>query len=288
MVLDVPITFGVPGQRTHAPMVQATIGRVETKLILDTGSTDHILTTELAGQIGLEAEPGKAGMDSIGASVPSFTLGHVPVQLGDQELLLRNVIAIAGPEPFAAWGVGGFVSPQHLHPTAWAVLDLAAERLILLDGNETDVTAWLSSRTPSLQLVRLRREAGDATILVRAAIDPFDDVVTMLDSGGKGTEAATGAVPGLTGGPQRSTGRGVSGGEAFGSVVADKTLAVGGARVAIRRLILRDDREGPGMIVGMDVLRGTVLAVSEVPARPVLWQVPARTDPRLSVNGTAT
>jgi hypothetical protein len=278
VLVDPPITFRVGDDLTHAPMVQATVRGAETKLILDTGSTDHILTTELADQVGLEARPGETGTDSIGATVPSWTLGDVPIQVADQELALRNAIAIGGPEPFAGWGIGGFVSPQHLHPTAWVVLDLAADRLIMVDGIETDVIAWLSRRTPSLRPVRLSREAGDATILVRAAIHPFDGVVTMLDTGGKGTEAAASAVPGLTGGPQQSTGKGVSGGDAFGSVVADQTLEVGGVRVAVRQLILRDEMEGRGGLVGMDVLRGTILTVSADPARPVIWQVPAPTN----------
>jgi hypothetical protein len=275
VLLDAPITFRVGDELTHAPMFHATIRGVETKLILDTGSTDHILTTELAGQIGLEPRPGEAGTDSIGASVPSWTLGDVPIQVVDQELVLRNVIAISGPEPFEGWGIGGFVSPQHLHPVAWIVLDLAAERLIVVEANKTDVAAWLSLRTPSLQLISLRREAGDPTILVSAAIDPFDPVVTMLDSGGKGTEASASAVPGLAGGPPHSTGKGVSEGEAFGSAVADQTLMVGEARVPVPHLILRDQMEGRGGLVGMDVLRGTVLTVSADPARPVIWQVPA-------------
>jgi hypothetical protein len=278
VLLDAPITFRVDDELTHAPMVQATIRGLETKLILDTGSTDHILTTELAGRIGLEAKPGEAGTDSIGASVPSWTLGDVPVQVAGQELVLRKVIAIAGPKPFERWGVGGFVSPQHMHPTAWVVLDFAAERLIVVDGSETDVTAWLGQRTPSLELVQLARDAGDTTILVQAAIHPFDAVVTMLDSGGKGTEAATSVVPGLSGGPPRSTGKGVSGGEAYGSVVADQTLLVGERRVAIPQLIVRDEMPGRGGLVGMDVLRGTVLTVSADPARSVIWQVPAATD----------
>jgi hypothetical protein len=278
VLLDAPITYRVGDELTHAPMVHDTIRGVDTRLILDTGSTDHILTTELADQIGLEARPGETGTDSIGAAVPSWTLGDVPIQVADREFVLRHVIAISGPERFAGWGIGGFVCPQRLHPTAWVVLDLVADRLILVDGSETDVIAWLLNRTPSLRPVRLAREAGDATILVRAAIHPFDGVITMLDTGGKGTEAAATAVPGLTGGPQQSTGKGVSGGDAFGSVVADQTLEVGEARVAVAQLILRDEMAGRGGLVGMDVLRATILTVSADPARPVIWQVPAAND----------
>jgi hypothetical protein len=71
-----------------------------------------------------------------------------------------------------------------------------------------------------------------------------------------------------------------SGGDAFGSVVADQTLEVGETRVAVPQLILRDEMEGRGGLVGMDVLRGTILTVRADPARSVIWQVPAAIDPR--------
>jgi hypothetical protein len=45
-------------------------------------------------------------------------------------------------------------------------------------------------------------------------------------------------------------------------------------RVPIPQLILRDEMEGRGGLVGMDVLRGTILTVSADPARAVIWQVP--------------
>jgi len=75
-------------------MVRATVGGVATKVILDTGSSDQVFTREVA-------------VDIAGQSFP-----------------LHDAVAIPGPPPFAGWGVGGFLSPQHLHPTAWVVLTL--------------------------------------------------------------------------------------------------------------------------------------------------------------------
>ncbi len=40
------------------------------------------------------------------------------------------------------------------------------------------------------------------------------------------------------------------------------------------RLVVIGDVDGRGILVGMDVLRGTILTVSADPARPVFWQVP--------------
>ncbi|HLE89058.1 MAG TPA: retropepsin-like aspartic protease, partial [Candidatus Limnocylindria bacterium] len=141
ILLDVPITFDVGGgQTTHAPMVHATVRGTPTRLIVDTGSDAHILTIELAEAVGLAAAPGEAGTDSSGASVPSWTLGEVAVSVAEHEFALHDVVAITAPGPFAGWGIGGILSPQHLEPGAWAVLDLAAERFFMLDADEPDLT----------------------------------------------------------------------------------------------------------------------------------------------------
>jgi transcriptional regulator with XRE-family HTH domain len=274
ILLDVPITFDVGGdQQTHAPMIHATVAGTPTKLILDTGSTDHILTIELAEQVGLHAEPGEPGTDSTGALVASWMLGEVTVEIADQEFVLRDVVAITAPAPFPGFGIGGILSPQHLRPGVWAVLDLAADRFFLLDGEEADLIAWLGERTPDLQLLRLERAPGDGTILVSAAIEPFDAVVTMLDSGGKRTQFTEAAVPGASDGPQTSSGRGVGGSESFGAELEGQTLIVGEASLPLATLIVSPEMDGRGGLVGMDVLRGTVMAVSGDPHRPVIWQV---------------
>ena len=112
ILLDEPITFvGADGQSTHAPMVHATVGGEATRLIVDTGSTDHILFIELANRVGLRAEPGEEGSDSTGASVPSWSLGAVPVEIGRSAYQLANVIAITAPGPFEPRGIGGILSP---------------------------------------------------------------------------------------------------------------------------------------------------------------------------------
>jgi hypothetical protein len=273
-ILDVPLTFEVGDETTHVPMVQAVVGGVAIKLILDTGSSDHVFTRELADAAGLPGEPGEPGTDSTGGSVPSSNLGELQVEIAGQAFGLRDVVAITAPGPFVGWGVGGFLSPQHVHPTAWVVLDLAAERLVLVDSDQDGVAAWLAERTPALRLLRLERVAGDPTILVHAGFDGFEPVVTLLDSGGKSTQFAAVAVPGLGGGEQSGAGHGVGGGQIVGSVVENRTLVIAGARLPVARLVVRDTMDGHDGLVAMDVLRGTVLTVSADRSRPVFWQVP--------------
>ncbi|HKO34414.1 MAG TPA: retropepsin-like aspartic protease [Candidatus Limnocylindria bacterium] len=275
ILFDEPITFvGADGQPTHAPMVHATVGGEATRLIVDTGSTDHILSIELAKRVGLRAEPGEDGTDSTGASVPSWSLGEVPVKIGHTTHQLPNVIAITAPGPFEPRGIGGVLSPQHLIPGAWMSLDLAGDRLTALDGSQADIADSLRRRSPELRLLGLPRAEGDTTILVRGAIEPHEPVITLLDTGGKASDVVASAVPGMTGEQTESSGRGVGGTEMFGAVVVDQVLRVGEATIPLPRLVVIGDVEGRGILVGMDVLRGTILTVSGDPAMPVFWQVP--------------
>jgi hypothetical protein len=277
IIFDEPITFvGADGQTTHAPMVAGSVGGEATRLIVDTGSDTHLLTIELANRVGLPAQPGEEGIDSAGASVPSWSLGEVSVEIGERPHVLSDVVAIAAPGPFESRGIGGALSPQHLVPDAWMCLDMAGDRLIALAGTEADVAGWLARRAPDLRMLSLPRVEGDATIVVRGAIDPHPPVSTLLDTGGKVSDAVASAVPGLGGEPTESTGRGVGGTVRFGAVVTDQVLRLeGDAAVPLPRLAVVDDIPGRGILVGMDVLRGTILTVSGDPAHPVFWQLPA-------------
>ena len=163
-LLDVPIRFDVGDMVTHAPMVDVVVNGTPTRLILDTGSTDHVLTIELARAAGLPHEPGEAGTDHAGESVDSWFVGDVALEIDGVAFALHDAVAITGPAPFEGWGVGGFLSPQHVHPTAQAVIDLADDRLSSLNGDDAAVEAWLRARSPERDAdrTRARSRRGDA------------------------------------------------------------------------------------------------------------------------------
>lgn len=276
VVLDVGITFDVGERLVHSPMIEAVVGGVSTKLILDSGSTDHLLTLDVATCAGLALEPDEPGTDHAGEPIESWRVGDLPVVVGGERLDLHDVVAFEGPPPFAGWGIGGFLSPQHLHASAILVIDLVADRLSLVDSSADDVTMWVQARHPSLRAVALERVLED-TLAVVGAIEPFDDVVTMLNTGSSTTEFARAAVPGLAGGAldESRRGFGLSGAEVEAVEVADQVLRLGGARVGVGHLLVRDQMPPPPGIVGMDVLRGTVVIVPPDVAEPVGWLVPA-------------
>ena len=276
VLLDVPIRYDVGDTVTHAPTVDARVAGVATRLILDTGSSDHVFTIELARAAGLPHVPGDPGTDHAGSSVESWLVGDVSIEIAGAPFALRDSVAITGPAPFEGWGVGGFLSPQHLHPTANVVIDLVADRLLLVGAREDviDVVPWLRTRAPDLMSLELARDEFEATPVVLASIEPFAPVAAMLNTGGRATEFATAAVPGVVGTVSPDLGKGVSGDPVIGSIVEDRVLRVGGARLPIPRLLVRDAIDSMQGLIGMDALRGTILMVGADRQRPIWWLVP--------------
>lgn len=125
--------------------------------------------------------------------MPSWSVADARLTLGDAELTLRDVVSIPAPAPFTSGGIGGGLSPQQLHPAAVTVLDLVVDELLLVEGSDDAVEEWLVERAPSLTTLSLEREPGFATVVVPAAVRPFADVSTLLNTGGKRTEFVSAA-----------------------------------------------------------------------------------------------
>ncbi len=124
-----------------------------------------------------------------------------------------------------------------------------------------------------LHPVALERADDLSTVLVHAAIEPFPAVVAMLNTGGSGTEFALAAIPTLPHGALTAHGKGLSGAEVMGWQVGGKILRVGAARFPLESLLVRERMPFPYGLVGMDVLRKTVLMVN-LHGDGVLWMVP--------------
>jgi hypothetical protein len=276
VVLDVTVAFDVAdGTTVHSPMIDAVVGGIPTRLILDTGATDHVLTRDLLERVGAAMEPAEAGTDHAGAMVDSWRVGDLEVHIGGRSFRLHDVVAIDAPTAFAGWDVGGFLSPQHLDPGARVFLDLANDRLVLVtDSDPAVVDASLGDRVPSLRPVNLPGVPHESTVAVPASIEPFATVPTMLNTGGRGTEFASDVLPGLSAADARRGSSGISGAPVMGVDVGPRTLVIGDVRVPLARLMVRPEMEGMPGIVGMDVLRGTALAFSTDPGRGVTWFVP--------------
>jgi hypothetical protein len=275
-LIRIPITFeGENGEPVHSPLVVGRLGGLTARLVLDTGSEVHLLTKELVDQLALPVEEGEEGTDHSGATMPSWTVGDVELELGGVELTLRETVVIPAPAPCVAKGIGGILSPQHLHPSAFTVTDLAANELLLVDGADDGITDWLAQRSPAMTTVSLERDEAFPSVVVRAAIRPHAEIPTMLNTGGRSTEFSRDAVPGLTDAAPERIGGGVSGANVMGAMAGEATLVVAGNERRVASLAVRPGMPDPQGLVGMDVLRGTVLAVAADRSRPVIWQIPA-------------
>jgi hypothetical protein len=176
VVARTPITFDVAsGGITHAPLVTISVsGSAPARYVLDTGSDVHLLNEDLADELGLTKEPGEEGTDHSGTTMPSWNVGDVNARVDDCQLVLRNAVAIPAPPPFPAFGIRGILSPQHLHASAWTVLDLSADELVLVEtANDQEATDYLRARSPRLELLTLARDAKFRSLVVPAALEGF-------------------------------------------------------------------------------------------------------------------
>lgn len=269
-----PIIYGVrDGGTTHAPMVIASVGGIEGRLVLDTGSEVHLLNEELADELGLAKVPGEEGTDHSGATMPSWNVGDAGMSMGGADLILRDVVSIPAPPPFPGWGIHGILSPQNLHPTAMTVIDMVDDELLLVEGTDQQVADFLRSRSPALTFLTLARDGAYPSLVVRTGIEGFDAIPTMLNTGGKATEFSMAAVPGLSIDKSERLGGGVSGADYVGGSVGRRTIVVNGHRLEVPALDVRAQMHDPQGLVGMDILRRTVLACAADLSRPVFWCV---------------
>ena len=287
IVLRAPIHFVTQdGQPVHAPMVLATVGAIRTRLILDTGSDVHLLTREVAEAAGLALHAIDSGTDHSGTVMDSWLLGDVPVTFDEAAdatgaagapLTLAGVVAIPAPDAFTRHGIGGGLSPQRLHGSAWAVIDQVDDELVLAEADAASLAAWLGERHPGADVLRIQRRPGIDLPIVQVAVEPHAPVAVLVNTGGRHTEFEPGTVPGVGAGELERIGTGVSGAAVMGARAGRQALAVGGRHVPVEDLMLRTGIGDPPAMIGQDVLRGTVVAVAPDAGRPVLWQV-ARLD----------
>ena len=207
--------------------------------------------------------------------MPSWSVEDVPLSLGALELTLCDAVSIPAPAPFPPKGIGGILSPQHLHPTAVTVVDLVGDELLLVEGDDHEVAIWLGERSPELATLSLERDPEFSSVVVPAAVRPFPELPTLLNTGGRRTEFSKAAVPGLGDELVERLGGGVSGADVIGSSGGAQVVVVAGHDVPVARLAVREAMHDPQGMVGADVLRGTVLACGADRGRRVIWQIDA-------------
>jgi hypothetical protein len=120
------------------------------------------------------------------------------------------------------------------------------------------------------------RDADFPSIVVPATLEGFEELPTLLNTGGKGSEYSAAVLAGMASQSPERLGGGVSGADYAGWSVGRQSLVVDGHRVPIPAVKVRQEMHDPQGMVGMDVLRGTVLTCAADLYRPVFLQVPSR------------
>lgn len=259
-------------------MVDAVVGGVETKLILDTGATDHVLTLEVVDRAGLVRVPGPPGTDAAGTEVPSWEVDRPPIVLGRTSLPEAIVPAIEGPPPFATWGVGGFLSPQSLFEDGVVIVNFAQNSLEVHGASSAVVRETVLSEHPDAVAIEGKRYAS-GTIGIEIAVPPAGRVVAFFDSGAASTAVVMAAVPGA----ERSRTRSVGGTEMEAETITMATVVAGTATFSLNLSVVSEmappegsaTDEVPFAAIGMDLLRETLLVIPGRDDGDVLWVVPA-------------
>lgn len=196
--------------------------------------------------------------------------------------MLEDVVAIDGPSPFRAWGVGGFLSPQALATATTALLDLDTNTLEFFDLEPAELLADLVRRFDGCNLVRgVRHSAGTLGVEV-VVIGASRPATAIFDTGAAGTDVAADIFPGVITGIEQEGGRGVGGSSISARSLRMQQLEVGDARLLLPVLSVRDEipspldaglGEVPEALIGMDLLRGTALVVTPGDPGEVWWFV---------------
>lgn len=266
VVLEAPITYEVSGGRVHSPLVTGRVGDEPTLFVLDTGASDHVLSVDLTEKVGLALSPAEPGTDVSGASVESWTVGNVETEIGGTRVELQKCFAIAGPEVFRSWGIGGILSPQALYPSGWVILDLDSDLLRVLRGREGSGWEDVRGSHEGRPCLELTRSAGILTAPV--ALEPHATVSGILDSGAPDTEFSRLAARGVAG-LESDSGAGVGGVRVTAGRLGPATIAIGETRIPVSSLSCRESipapeglEPAPRALLGMDLMRGTVVVLA--------------------------
>ena len=280
------LTYTVPTPQggttqVHSPIVDATIQGVPARLIVDTGSSDTLLTATFAEELGVTLAPEEPGTDHSGASVETFRSNEpVALEIAGMEVALQQVLIIDGPEVFDQWGIAGVVSPQALRQDLSLVVDLRAQRLEW--SSEPPEVLLESSRRahPELQYVSAPRHIGtgdgERLPVIEAAAPPAGRLSMVLNTGTPRCEFEPGKVPHLSGGEEVDQGAGVSGQKVRGFDHEGQALVIAEHRIDLGLVRVREQGEHFEGQVGMDVLRGSIFIIPAEGKGPIYLGLPDR------------
>lgn len=270
-LVDVPLGFSARGQKLPVPLVPVRLHGSDGLLLVDTGSSHNALTRDFAEAHDLAGAPAGTGRDHAGEAVTTSPAKAIDWELGAFSRRVEDAIVVAGPPPFKPLGIVGFLSPQNFFGTASVVLDFPAGRLLALPGDANAARAWAESRYPDAEIAVLPRAAGPHArkLYVQAQLASGELVVAEIDTGGSTTEFAENLLP-ADGNGETLTSVAVSGKKRAARLVEGQALSLGGMKFGPLKVKARPTDAAPAVLLGIDLLRHTVLILPAASDAPVL------------------
>lgn len=260
-----PLTFTAAGEQVlPVPMLVVSVEGRETRMIVDTGASHHVLTSEFANALGITTQaPVEEGRGHAGDSIAAASIGDVTARAGTVVLNLEEVYQADGMSQLTALGIGGFLSPQRLAGADEVVLIDFAEEELVLSMTRSDALRRLTEQGRTV--VRTPLQWDGSKPFIDVAIDG-ENHTAELDTGGSSTE--------VLGEPDEAfcTGRSMSGacieGMAGRSVVTLAGIDFGPVDVVTVTAVDHGEDINDTALVGMNLLRSCALVISRPSVDP--------------------
>lgn len=227
------------------PVVRARLGETRARLVIDT-----------ARPTALQSTFGRGGERTVAITVGGWARKITATTSADEPL-------------------DGKLNPLDLVPRGFAVVDLRAGRLLLVDGTAAAMGAWLRERFGGVVFTPLGRSGDDPRILlVPAALEKRPPLPVLLDASGEWRTAFSVAYAGEP--TSAETASAVTANGITATEVSGRTVRLAGRDLGPVTLVALSEWKAPAVaptaeaVVGLDVLRGLVLVLPADPKAPIL------------------
>ena len=135
-------------QSFPSPMVRATVGGIETQMMVDTGANTHVITAWLARKAGLELRSaGDSGTDHAGRAIKAQRVDRPHIQIETWGAVREQPALVAEvPDTLERLGIGGFISPQQL-----ATRSGSEDKYVVLDLERAEMRTATKEDLPKIE-----------------------------------------------------------------------------------------------------------------------------------------
>lgn len=162
-----------PTQKDVKPLVEASINGVQALMVVDTGSSQHILTKSFVKRAQLDLAEG-------------YHAGHIDIALAGSTIKAEGFVVTDAIAEFDSEGWGGVLSPQRLIKDGYTVIDFPGRRLLAFDPQgRSGAFAYVARRYPDASLLEFRWNGAEFfTFLIPGRVRGSSEVTVLdVDSG---------------------------------------------------------------------------------------------------------